>query len=396
MTPSPSTPPAAIVGVGFIGQAHIEALRRLNVPIAGVLGHEEGYTRREAARLSLRPYLSLDDLLADPQVAVVHQCGPNDVHSAQNLLALAAGKHVFSEKPLGTTPLETRRQLEFARASKLQHAVHFTYRGYPMVRELRERVRRGDLGEIRFIRGRYFQDWLLKEDDYNWRLEAKASETRTVGDIGSHVLDLTRYVTGLEPTRLFARFAQMHQTRFRPSGQVQTFANSSERGTPFTVQTEDQATLLVEYGELVCANFEVAQVYAGHQNDLCLELFGTEGSARWSQENPEEIVLGHRDRPNEVLRKSALLSSEAAKMAHYPGGHPEGYPDAILNAIRAFYASLEHQGLEQRDLEAGYATFEDGHAAALAVAAAQKSHQEGGWVRLEDFELSRQRVGGVK
>jgi predicted dehydrogenase len=396
---------ALLVGGGFIAGAHLEALRRLGIEVAGVVAATPEHTAQAAQRFNLRPYPDLWSAMHDPAVTVVHDCAPNDVHLEVNLAALKAGKHVFSEKPLGTTPLETRRQLEFARASKLRHAVHFTYRGYPMVRELRERVRRGDLGEIRFIRGRYFQDWLLKSDDYNWRLEAKASETRTVGDIGSHLLDLTRYVTGLEPTRVFARFAQMHQTRHRPSGQVQSFANSGERGTPFTVQTEDQATLLVEYGELVSANFEVAQVYAGHQNDLCLELFGTEGSARWSQENPEEIVLGHRDRPNEVLRKSALLSGEAAKMAHYPGGHPEGYPDAILNAIRAFYASLEqrgfeHQGLEHQGLhqglEAGYATFEDGHAAALAVSAAQKSHQDGGWVRLEDLELSRERVGGMK
>ena len=387
---------ALLVGGGFIAGAHLEALRRLGIEVAGVVAATPEHTAQAAQRFNLRPYPDSWSAMHDPNVTVVHDCAPNDVHLEVNLAALKAGKHVFSEKPLGTTPLETRRQLEFARASKLRHAVHFTYRGYPMVRELRERVRRGDLGEIRFIRGRYFQDWLLKQDDYNWRLEAKASETRAVADIGSHVLDLTRFVTGLEPTRMFARFAQMHQTRYRPLGEVQSFANSSsERGTPFTVQTEDQATLLVEYGELVSANFEVAQVYAGHQNDLCLELFGTQGSARWSQESPEEIVLGHRDRPNELLRKSALLSSEAAKMAHYPGGHPEGYPDAILNAIRAFYASLEHQGLHQGS-EIGYATFEDGHAAALAVAAAHKSHQDGGWVRLEDFELSRERVGGVK
>ena len=160
---------------------------------------------------------------------------------------------------------------------------------------------------------------------------------------------------------------------------------------PLFALAQDKPKILVEYGESVSASFEVAQVYAGHQNDLGLELFGTQGSARWNQERPEEIALGHRDRPNEVLHKSALLSPEAATMARYPGGHPEGYPDAILNAVRAFY-----DGLEATDLEAGHANFEDGHAAALAVAAAYRSHQEGSWVRLEDVEPARERTGGKR
>ena len=378
MTQSPATPQAALVGVGFIGQAHIEALRRLNVPIAGVLGHEEGYTRREAARLGLRPYLSLDELLADPQVSVVHQCGPNDVHAAQNLLALAAGKHVFSEKPLGVSPDETARQLQAARASGRQTAVNFTYRGYAAVQTLREIVQGGELGEVVSLRGHYLQDWLLYDTDFNWRVGAPARETRAVSDIGSHLSDLARYVTGLEPRQVMARFSTLHPERRRPVGEVQTFASGGSQTEAFEVTTEDQASLWVEYAGGVQASFELSQVAPGHKNDLELEVLGTRASARWCQERPEEIELASRENTRTVR-----LKDPAHAFTRYPGGHPEGYPDAITNVLRAFYAGLSGTP------DTRIARFEDGHAAALFVEAAYQSHVGGRWSPVTAEQISR-------
>ena len=185
---------AAIIGMGFIGAAHLEALRRLGVTVR-IVGSSPASSAALAAHHGVQSLPDWQAAIADPEVTVIHNCSPNDLHSQINLAALRRGQHVFSEKPLGCTAEDTALQLEVARASGLRHGVHFTYRGYPMVRELRERVERGDIGELRFIRGRYFQDWLLKPDAYNWRLEARASQTRVVSDIGSHLLDLTRYVT---------------------------------------------------------------------------------------------------------------------------------------------------------------------------------------------------------
>lgn len=362
------TPPAvhaALVGIGFIGQAHLEALRRLNIPIAGVLGHEEDYTRREAARLGLRPYISLDELLADPAVGVVHQCGPNDVHAPQNLRALAAGKHVFSEKPLGVSSDETARQLHAARASGRQTAVNFTYRGYAAVQSLRDLVQGGELGEVVSLRGHYLQDWLLYATDFNWRVGAPAHETRAVSDIGSHLSDLARYVTGLEPRHVQARFSTLHAERRRPLGTVQTFASGGAETEAVPVTTEDQASLWVDYGG-VHASFELSQVAPGHKNDLELEILGTRGSARWRQERPEEIDLASRD-----ARRTVQLKDPGHPFTHYPSGHPEGYPDAITNVLRAFYAGLSGTP------DPRIARFEDGHAAALFVEAAYASHLSG-------------------
>lgn len=362
---TPPVPQAALVGIGFIGQAHLEALRRLGVPIAGVLGHEESYTRREAARLNLRPYASLDELLADPAVGVVHQCGPNDVHAPQNLRALAAGKHVFSEKPLGVSSDETARQLQAARASGRQTAVNFTYRGYAAVQALRDLVQGGEMGEVVSLRGHYLQDWLLYATDFNWRVGAPAHETRAVSDIGSHLSDLARYVTGLEPQRVQARFSTLHAKRRRPLGTVQTFASGGAETEAFTVTTEDQASLWVDYGG-VHASFELSQVAPGHKNDLELEVLGTRGSARWRQERPEEIELASRD-----ARRTVQLKDPGHPFTHYPAGHPEGYPDAITNVLRAFYAGLSGTP------DPRIARFEDGHAAALFVEAAYASHLTG-------------------
>ncbi len=368
----PPAPVALLLGGGFTARAHLEALRRLGIPVAGVIASAPEHTEEIARRFGVRAYPDTWTALHDPAVTVVHDCAPSDVHVELNLAALKAGKHVFSEKPLGVTAGETRRQLDFARASGLHHAVHFTYRNYPVVRELRARVQAGELGELRFIRGHYLQDWLLSPEEYNWRLEASADETRALGDIGSHLLDLARFVTGLEPTGVFARLARMHGVRYRPG-------TLGDGPVPFLAQAEDQATVLVEYGADVSATFEVAQVYAGHRNDLEIELIGTLGAARWRQERPEELWLGRAGKPDEVVHKTASLSPDAAALVHYPPGHPEGYPDALTNGIRAFYASLAGKKTE-------YPTFADGHAAALAVAAAVRSHSERRWVGLTEVE----------
>ena len=361
---------AAVIGTGFIGNAHIESLRRIGVSVAGVLGHDEAYTRREAARLGVRPYLSLEDLLYDREVSVVHQCGPNTVHAAQNLLALQAGKHVFSEKPLGVSVAECQRQVEAARLSGTCTAVNFTYRGYAAVQQLRDLVLSGELGELKYVRGHYLQDWLLLNSDHNWRTEAPAEDTRTVADIGSHLADLTRYVTGREQERVLARFSRMHDTRLRPERATATFSESGEAGTPYPVHTEDQASVWVDYQGGLRASFELSQVAAGHKNDLMIELLGTRGSATWRQEEPEQIVLGSR-----ADERRILLKQPGHPFTHYPPGHPEGLPDAITNVIRAFYATLEGRPTP-------YPTFQDGLAAAHFTEGAYRSQLRGEWALL--------------
>jgi predicted dehydrogenase len=352
---SGNTQRAAVLGTGFIGTAHIEALRRLGIPIQGILGHGKEYTRKRAAELGLRPYASYEEMLADPQVTVIHDCGPNDIHTASNLQALQAGKHVLSEKPLGVTVQECGAQLDLARQTGLQHGVNFTYRGYAAVQQLRDLAASGELGELKYVRGHYLQDWLLLPTDHNWRVEGPAEETRVVADIGSHLADLTRYVTGRELERVLARFSRMHDRRLRPARSSTTFEEGGAQGVPSPVLTEDQASLWADYAGGLRATFELSQVAAGHKNDLEIELFGTRASARWRQETPEEIVLGSRRDERVIVLK--------------PPAH------AFTNVIRAFYSTLDGQPLP-------YPTFEDGLAAARFTEAAFRSQLAGEWTEV--------------
>ena len=188
---------AAVIGTGFIGTVHVEALRRIGVQVRGVLGSnpERGALRAEALGVP-RAYGSLDELLADPMVQVVHVTSPNDLHVSQTKAILTAGRHVVCEKPLAMTATGSAELVELAAVSGLINATNFNIRYYPLNQQARETVADGTLGEVRLVTGRYFQDWLTLESDWNWRLQPdRGGALRAVGDIGSHWLDLMTYVT---------------------------------------------------------------------------------------------------------------------------------------------------------------------------------------------------------
>src|SRR5689334_10108223 len=163
---------AAVIGTGFIGTVHVEQLRRIGVDVRGVLGSTAERGAARAAALNVRrAYATLEELLADPAVDVVHVTSPNHLHVPQASATLAAGKHVVCEKPLAMTAAESAGLVDRARASGLVNAVNFNIRFYPLHQHLRERIAAGDLGDVRFVTGHYFQDWLLHDTDWNWRLE---------------------------------------------------------------------------------------------------------------------------------------------------------------------------------------------------------------------------------
>ena len=382
-TTRPQPQGALLVGGGFIAGAHAEALRRLGIPLLGVVASTPEHTEDAARRFGLRPYPDSWTALHDPAVTVVHDCAPSDVHMDINLEALKAGKHVFSEKPLGVSVDECSRQVRAARLAACQTAVNFTYRGYAAVQTLRDIVQGGELGEVRYMTGHYLQDWLLFDTDFNWRVGAVAAETRAVSDIGSHLSDLARFVTGREPERLLARFSTLHPQRRRPLGVVQTFTAGNGETEAFDVTTEDQASLLVNYSGGIHANFELSQVAAGHKNDLQLEVFGTTGSVKWRQERPEELELGSR-----TYQRTVRLKDPVHPFTHYPGGHPEGYADAITNVIRRFYEGLSGNGFGSPSI----ATFEDGLAAACFTEGAYQSQLRGEWMSLDRTSVQTQEM----
>ncbi len=375
---------AAVIGTGFIGTIHVEQLRRIGVDVRGVLGStpERGAARAEALSVR-RAYTSLDDILADPSVDVVHVASPNHLHVPQASAILAAGKHVVCEKPLAMTAAESATLAAQADASGLVNAVNFNIRFYPLHQHLRERVDAGDLGEVRFVTGHYFQDWLLLDTDWNWRLEPdQGGALRAVGDIGSHWLDLMAFITGQSIVAVMADLATFVTTRRRPMGPVETF--STERLTDTIARsmgTEDVATILLRFANAARGCVAVSQISAGRKNSLQWEIDGSVAAAAWDSETPDHLWLGHRDRPNELLlRNPALMGPAGRSAAALPGGHVEGFGDTFGALFRAIYADV----LAGRpNPDPPYATFAAGHDEMLVNDAIAHSAREGRWMNVD-------------
>src|SRR4051794_19704750 len=196
---------AAVIGSGFIGTVHVEALRRIGVRVAGILGTSPERAEASARRLGVaRGYADLDELLAD-DVQVVHVTSPNVAHHPQVKRILEAGRHVVCEKPLAMTSEESSELVELAARTGLVNAVNFNIRFYPLNQHVSALVGDGGVGDVRLVTGRYFQDWLLYDTDWNWRLEAdRGGALRAVGDIGSHRPGLPSFVTRARAQSLFS------------------------------------------------------------------------------------------------------------------------------------------------------------------------------------------------
>ena len=275
---------AAVVGTGFIGPVHVEAVRRLGHRVVGILGSGEAKSRAAADALGLEAgYPDFAALLADPRVEVVHLASPNVAHFDQCRRALAAGKHVVCEKPLAMTSAETAELVRLAAASPLVTAVNYNVRFYPQVLDARERVRRGEVGDVFHVTGSYLQDWLLEPTDFNWRVLAEhGGELRAVADIGTHWLDAVCFVTGPEVASVCADLRTVHPVRHRPVGGSGTFTNSAGGGVPTPVTTDDYGSLLVRFAGGASGCVTVSQVTAGRKNAIRFDLAGSkrDGSER--------------------------------------------------------------------------------------------------------------------
>ncbi len=375
---------AAVIGTGFIGTVHVEALRRIGVQVRGVLGStpERGARRADALGVP-RAYESLDDLLADPAVQVVHVTSPNDLHVSQARAVLAAGRHVVCEKPLAMTAAESLELVELAAASGLVNATNFNIRYYPLNQQARETVAAGTLGDVRLVTGRYFQDWLLLESDWNWRLQPdRGGALRAVGDIGSHWLDLMTYVTGQRIASVMADLTTFIGTRHQPTGPVETFATDRSGDTVSRpIATEDTASILLHFEGGARGAVSISQISPGRKNSLQYEIDGSEAALAWDSEQPDQAWIGHRDRPNEILIRNPALMGPAGRAASaLPGGHVEGFFDTFCAHFRAVYADVVAGAPSSRP---GYPTFADGHDEMLVGGAIARSAREGRWVTVD-------------
>jgi len=382
---APGTHKAALIGGGFIGPVHAEALRRIGVDVVGILGSSPDRVRSLATRLRIaKVYVDLDDLLNDDEVRSMHVTSPNHSHFEQARRILESGRHIVCEKPLAVSAVETAALCDLARSKpELAAAVNYNVRYYPLCHEIRARVTRGDIGQVFSVTGSYTQDWLLRQDDYNWRVEADGgTNLRAVADIGTHWMDLAQFVIGRPIVSVMADLATFYPERHRPVGPVQTFEGSDVVGREkesVAVTTEDHGAVLLRWDEGIRGAFHVSQVVAGRKNRLLLEVAGSEGTLVWNSESPETLWIGHRGRPNELLcRDPSLLSFEAGSISHYPGGHAEGFPDTFKELALSVYRWIDQGGTEPPS----FPTFEDGHRELLLCEAIAQSARNGVWVEL--------------
>ncbi|HEX6824021.1 MAG TPA: Gfo/Idh/MocA family oxidoreductase [Candidatus Sulfotelmatobacter sp.] len=337
----------AILGTGFMGRVHLEAVQRVeSVEAAAIFGRNDHATARLAAAFSV-PKASSDyrELLRDPAIDAVDICTPNAQHFSMAKEALQAGKHVLCEKPLTTTVAEAEELVALAARSKLRNCVCHNLRYYPQVQQMRALREAGELGEILVVQGTYSQDWLLYDTDWNWRVDAKAAgASRAMADIGSHFFDMAEHVTGLRVSSLCADLQTFHKTRKQPKGSVETFANkmmSPEDFIETPVGTEDFGAVVFRMGDRTRGAMTASQVSAGRKNGLSIEIYGTKASVAWNQERPDELWVGRRDSGNSIFVKDpSLLTGRARSYADLPGGHSEGYDDTFKQIFRRFYASI--------------------------------------------------------
>ena len=373
----------AVIGSGFIGTVHIEALRRIGVRVTGLLEASPELGVRRAAELGLpRAYASLDEVLADPAVHVVHVTSPNELHYPQVKAVLAAGRHVVCEKPLALTSAESRELVSLAAQTGLVNAVNFNIRWYPLNQHVATMVAAGELGDVRYVTGRYFQDWLLFDTDWNWRLESdQGGALRAVGDIGSHWLDLTSFLTGLRVEAVMAELTTFIPVRQKPAGPVLTFSTERAADTiPVEIHTEDTASVLLRYEGGARGSVNISQLSPGRKNSLAYQIDGSSSAVAWDSEQPDSLWIGHRDRPNEqLLRNPALMNADGAAAARLPGGHVEGFADTFGAVFTAVYADVLAGRPSDRPR---YATFAAGHEEMTLGDAVLESSRTGRWVEV--------------
>lgn len=359
-----------LVGFGFIGPHHLEAIRRTGLAeVTAIATSNRASARAKAERFGIpRATGNWRDLIADPELDVIDVATPTDLHAPVALAALASGKHVIVDKPLALTSAEASRLLTAARRSGVVHAVTFNIRYNVMLQHARARLAEGDFGDVRFVHGHYLQEWLLHDTDFNWRLDpARGGALAQVADAGAHWYDLAQHLTGRRITRVLADLAGFIRLR-RPTG-----------GKPTRMRVPDLGLILCEFDNGARGSFATGALCAGHKNDLTIEICGSRASLRWEQERPDELWLGHRDAPNQILRKDPpLLDPSIRHYAALPGGHAEAWPDAFRNLMRNILGFIA-AGRDPREAdEIAFPTFTTGLRIARVVDAIAASANAGG------------------
>jgi len=363
-----------VIGAGFIGPIHIEAIRRIpGLDIVAISDRNEDLAKEDGDKYCIdKTYGDWRKLIDDPEVEVIHNCTPNHLHFDINKAVINAGKPLISEKPLALTSAESYELFKLSIDKKIPNQVCFTYRMYPVIQQMKAMVDHGDVGKPWFVWGSYLQDWLFYQTEYNWRVDPKFSgPTRTIADIGSHWCEIAQFVTGQRIESACANFGLVWEKRLD---------TSNLQPIEVDVKTEDFATVLLKFSNGLIGNFSTSQISAGRKNHINLELTGSNCSISWNHEDAERLWIGFRDKMNIFsLRDGTKFYPEVEKYCHYSVGHPQGYSSGFKNLFIAFYDYLDKKkvwGVDTPD----FPTFEEGHRSLLIADAIFESSKQGKWI----------------
>ena len=372
---------AGVIGTGFIGVAHVEALRRLgNIEVVAITDTQDHKIKAEMMNIpnSFADYKEMMDTL---ELDMIHICTPNNTHHEIAMYAMKKGINVVCEKPMTKTADEAKEMYEYAKEHNIVNAVNFHNRFNPMVHQIKRMASGGELGEIISVHGGYVQDWLLLETDFNWRINSKESgQTRAVADIGSHWIDTVEYVTQLKVTEIFAEFLTYHKKRKKFLKPVETFSKAQEDAEyeEVPIDTEDIAVVMLRFDNGAIGNAFISQMFSGRKNKISIFIGGSKQSAEWDSERLNEMIIGERDNFNKIFDKDpAILSPETQKIVDYPGGHVEGFPDTFKQCFRQVYSSIA-----DREKNYDFATFEDGYRQMVLEEKIFESANSGKWIKV--------------
>ena len=372
-----------IIGIGFIGAAHIEALRRLGYVDVVALADAQGAEEKAAQLYVPKGYSDYKEMLDRENLDAVHICTPNFLHYEMAMAAMERGIHVMVEKPFTVTLEEAEKLASYAEQHHILSGVNHTLRMFPQVAQMKALVDKGDVGDIYAVHGCYLQDWLFLDTDWSWRLEpAMSGKTRAFSDIGSHWIDMVENIIGQKAVELLAEFEIVHKTRKKPLKEVETFSGMALRPEDYEekkIETEDWCTILFRFekGTIGCVN--VSQVTAGRKNQQIIEISGSKCSMKWDSEDSNELWIGRREAYNQKVAKDpSLVEPKAKEVIGYPGGHVEGFPDTFKMQFHKFYQAIQKKDGGLVD----YATFRDGVREMYLNDKVYESAQKRSWVKL--------------
>lgn len=373
-----------VIGIGFIGKQHVEAIRRIPGTEVIAVSDIGPYAEDVCKSLGIaKNYTDYKEMLENEELDVIHNCTPNGMHKEINEAAIERGIHVYSEKPLTLTSIEAEDLCNKCKSSHVKAAVNFNYRHHILVHEMKQRVASGELGEFTHLQVEYLQDWLLYDTDYDWRMDKQmGGESRVIADIGSHCFDLIQYITGQKIISVYSHLFTMYTNR-KKSNKQDTFssADGSQEYEEITVDTEDAAHILFRLESGFIGSVELSQICAGKKNGLKILISGNKQSVEWEQEKPDKLFIGHRDKGNETIYASHnYLTNYAKKFAVLPSGHPVGWTDAFTSGIMNFYEDIRS---EKEDYQKVYADFPCGYYITKIVEACLLSNKSNKWIDIK-------------